>query len=151
MNPRLLKENYPQLLEGMIKTEIYLKKTGIDHKLLELIKYRVSQINGCAFCLDMHHKEALALGESEQRLHTLVSWRECPYFSDEEKTALNFAETLTHIDTGEITDSLFESLKQHFTDDQIAALTLAVSQINGWNRINRTFGSIPGTYKLQTK
>lgn len=134
--------------EGLLKSEFYLKKSPIDHKLLELIKYRVSQINGCAFCLDMHHKEALALGETEQRLHSVSAWRECPYYSEKERAALAFAEALTHVSQRDIDDELYESLTRVFSKEEIADLTLGIAQINSWNRINRAFLTVPGNYKV---
>jgi AhpD family alkylhydroperoxidase len=136
------------LLDGLFKTEMYLKKSGIDLKLQELIKYRVSQINGCAYCLDMHHKEALALGESEQRLYSLAAWTECPYYSDKERAALAYAEAVTNLRHHSITDTLFNELSQHFTKAEIADLTLAIANINSWNRINISFRPVPGNYKV---
>lgn len=136
------------LLDGLFKTEMYLKKSGIDHKLQELIKYRVSQINGCAYCLDMHHKEALALGETEQRLHSLAAWRECPYYDEKERTALAYAEAVTNLHQHGITDSLFNELSQHFSKAEIADLTLAIANINSWNRLNISFRPVPGDYKV---
>jgi AhpD family alkylhydroperoxidase len=133
-------------MDGMLKTEIYLKKSGLDPKMLELIKTRVSQINGCAFCLDMHYKDAIHLGESELRLSTLAGWRECPYYSEKEKTVLALAEALTlhpHVE-----DSLFETLSRLFSRAEIADLVLAISQINSWNRLNIAFRSTPGNYQV---
>lgn len=132
------------LLDGLIKTEVYLKKSGFDQQLIELIKYRVSQINKCGYCLDMHHTEAIALGESETRLHTLMSYKECPFFKEDEKTALAFAEALTG--RGEIDDELYHQVKSFFSVEQIAILTIVISQINSWNRINKVFGAVPGSY-----
>jgi AhpD family alkylhydroperoxidase len=136
------------LLDGMMKTDMYFKKSTLDHKLLELIKYRVSQINGCAFCLDMHHKEAIALGETEQRLHSLAAWRECPYYSEAERAVLAFAEALTFAHQQDVTDAIFEALTQFFSKAEIADLTLAIAQINSWNRLNKAFRTIPGNYKV---
>lgn len=136
------------LLDGLFKTEMYLKKSGIDLKLQELIKYRVSQINGCAYCLDMHHKEAIALGENEQRLHSLAAWRECPYYSAKERVTLAYAEAVTNLHQHSITDTLFNELSQHFTKAEIADLTLAIANINSWNRLNISFRPVPGDYKV---
>src|SRR5689334_7791864 len=108
------------LFDGLFKTEMYLKKCGLDHKLLELIKCRVSQINGCAYCLDMHHKDATAMGESEQRLYSLPAWKECPYYSEPERAALAYAEAVTNLHQHGISDELFETLSQHFTKAEIA-------------------------------
>lgn len=149
MAARILMNQIPKgLLDGLVKTELYVKKSGLDLKLTTLIKYRVSQINGCAYCLDMHHKEAIESGESELRLHTVIAWRECPYFTEAEKAALHFAESLTLIPQREIDDALFNELEGFYTKEQIALLTLAITQINSWNRINILFGSVPGNYQV---
>jgi AhpD family alkylhydroperoxidase len=136
------------ILDGLFKTEMYLHKSGLDLKLLELIKYRVSQINGCAYCLDMHHKEAIALGETEQRLYSVSAWRECPYYTDKERAVLAYAEAVTNLHQHGITDELFENLSQHFSKAEIADLTLAVANINSWNRLNISFRTVPGGYKV---
>ena len=135
-------------LDGLMKTNYYLKSTSVDPKLLELVNYRVSQINGCAYCLDMHHKDAIHLGESELRLHSLVAWRECPYYSEKEKAVFAFAEALTYASTNEVDDSTFNALAKFFTKAEIADLTLAITQINSWNRINKAFRPVPGNYKV---
>jgi AhpD family alkylhydroperoxidase len=136
------------LWDGLIKTDMYLKRSGLDHKLLELVKYRVSQINGCAFCLDMHHKEATHLGETELRLHSLAAWREAPYYSDAERAALAFAEALTFANQQDVSDTLYNELSNCFSKAAIADLTVAIAQINSWNRINKAFRTIPGQYKV---
>ncbi len=147
MNTRIDLHQMPKgLLEGLIKTELYLKKSGLDLKLIELVKYRVSQINKCGYCLDMHHQEALALGESELRLHTLIAYKECPYFEDHEKLALEFAENLTLTSETEVDDRLYARLKKYYPEEQIFMLTLVITQINAWNRINKTVGAVPGSY-----
>lgn len=138
------------LLDGLVKTEFFIKKTGMDLRLIELIKYRVSQINGCAYCLDMHHREALQLGESELRLHTVIAWKECPYFTGKERAALHLAEALTKAQPLHVSDELYNELLQHFTPEEIAVLTVAIATINSWNRLNITFGSVPTTYAEQT-
>jgi AhpD family alkylhydroperoxidase len=134
-------------MDGLMKTEFYLKKSGIDLKLQELIKYRVSQINSCGYCLDMHHKEAIGLGETQLRLHSLAAWRECPYYTDQERAALAFAEALTNANSQHISDDVFNKLAAFFSKAEIADLTLAITQINTWNRINKAFGTIPGNYQ----
>lgn len=147
MNTRIDLSQMPKgLLDGIIKTELYIKRSGFDLKLIELLKYRISQMNKCGYCLDMHHKEALALGESELRLHTLIAYKECPYFEDYEKAALEFAENLTLAHQKEIDDRLYDLLQQHFSIEQISILTLVITQINAWNRINKTIGAVPGSY-----
>ena len=131
-----------------MKTEFYFKKSGADLKLLELMKYRISQINGCAYCLDAHHKESIHMGETEQRLHSLAVWRECPYYTDRERAALAFAEALTNTSREEVNDELFTTLEGLFTKAEIADLTVAIAQINAWNRINKAFRTTPGNYKV---
>jgi AhpD family alkylhydroperoxidase len=136
------------LFDGLFKTEMYLKKSGIDPKLQELIKCRVSQINGCAYCLDMHHKDASALGENEQRLYSLPAWKECPYYTEKERAALAYAEAVTNLHQQGITDTLFETLAQHFTKAEIADLTMAIANINSWNRLNIAWRTTPGNYRV---
>jgi AhpD family alkylhydroperoxidase len=134
--------------DGMFKIESYLKKSGIDHKLAELIKYRVSQINGCAYCLDMHHKEALALGETEQRLHGLAAWRDTPYYNEQERLTLAFAEAITNVNKEEPDESLFEALSAFYSRADLANLAMVVASINSWNRINKVLVPVPGNYKV---
>lgn len=124
------------LMDGLLKTDMYLKKSGLDLKLLELMKYRGSQINRCAYCLDMHYKEAKAKGETDRRIHSLAAWRETPYYGEKERSVLSFAESLTLVNKYEIDGTVFEAPSQFFSKAQIADLTIDVSQINTWNRIN---------------
>ncbi|HEY9259839.1 carboxymuconolactone decarboxylase family protein [Chitinophaga sp.] len=135
------------LFDGLLKTEFYFKKSGADLKLLELMKYRISQINGCAYCLDVHHKESIHMGETEQRLHSLITWRECPYYSDKERAALAFAEALTNTSREEVSDELYTTLSDLFSKAEIADLTVVIAQINAWNRINKAFRTTPGNHK----
>ena len=135
-------------IDGMMKSEAYLKRSTVDHKLLELIKYRVSQINGCAYCLDMHHKEATHLGESELRLHSLAAWRECPFYDGKERAALAFAEAMTQTQPYVLSDEVFDSLAAFYSKAEVADITLTVTQINAWNRLNRAFRPVPGNYNV---
>ncbi|MFL5746813.1 MAG: carboxymuconolactone decarboxylase family protein [Niastella sp.] len=135
------------LLDGLFKIGMYLKQSGLDHKLQELIKTRASQINGCAYCLDMHWKDAIAIGETEQRLYSLSAWRECPYYTDAERAALAYTEAVTKIPQTEVTDEVFNELSKHFDKAQIADITMAILAINSWNRLNVAFRTIPGGYK----
>jgi AhpD family alkylhydroperoxidase len=147
MTPRIaLQNHWKGLMDGMMATERYLKGSTIDQKLLVLMQHRVSQINGCGYCLDMHHKDAIHLGETELRLHTLPAWKEAPYFTDKERAVLAYAEALTG--EIEVDDTTFDALKEFFTDTEIAELTVAVAQINSWNRINIAFRSVPGNYRV---
>lgn len=135
------------LLDGLFKIGMYLKQSGLDHKLQELIKTRASQINGCAYCLDMHWKDAIALGETEQRLYSLPAWKECPYYTDAERAALAYTEAVTQIPQTDVSDEVFNELSKHFDKAQIADITMAILAINSWNRLNVAFRTIPGGYK----
>jgi len=134
--------------DGMFKIESYLKKSGIDHKLAELIKYRASQINGCAYCLDMHHKEAVAMGETEQRLHGLAAWRDTPYYNEQERLTLAFAEAITNVNREEPDEALFEALSAFYSKADLANLAMVVASINSWNRINKVRVPVAGNYQV---
>lgn len=136
----------PEAYKAMLGVQKVVDKSPVDHKLLELIKIRASQINGCAHCLDMHTKDAIALGENEQRLHVLAAWREAPFYSDKEKAALAWCESLTNISSQGVPDNLFDELKKYFTTEEIVELTLAIVAINGWNRLAVGFRSEVGNY-----
>jgi AhpD family alkylhydroperoxidase len=123
---------------------------GLERGLLELIKIRASQINGCAFCLDMHTIDARAHGEREQRIYALSAWREAPFFSARERAALAWTEAVTHIATAHPSDAAFAAAKEQFDEAELAALTLAIVAINGWNRIAITSGAVAGTYRPAT-
>lgn len=123
----------------------YLKKSSIEKQLLELVDFRVSQINSCAYCLDMHAKEARAIGETEQRLYGLSAWREAPYYTQREIAALAWAEALTACN---VPDTIYNEVKKEFSDDEMIDLTLAITAINTWNRINLAFPNTPGTYRV---
>jgi len=135
------------LLDGLFKIEMYLGKSGLDHKLKELIKMRTSQINGCAYCLDMHWKDAIAMGETEQRLYSLPAWKECPYYTEAERAVLAYTEAVTKIPQTDVTDEVYNELSKHFDKAQIADITMAILAINSWNRLNVAFRTTPGGYK----
>lgn len=122
-----------------------LKKSSIGHTIIELVDFRVSQINACAFCLDMHSKDARANGETEQRLYGLSAWRETPYYTDRERAALAWAEAVT---ATHITDEVYQEAAAHFTEIEMIELTLLVTNINTWNRLNIAFPNAVGTYKV---
>ena len=126
---------------------IYLSKSPVEQSLLNLIYYRVSQINGCAFCLDMHSKDLRAKGETEQRLCVLNAWRETPFYSDRERAALAWAESLTKIAGGQVPDEIYSDLQEQFSEAEIIDLTLAITTINSYNRINIAFRPKVGTYQ----
>ncbi|MBO9205368.1 MULTISPECIES: carboxymuconolactone decarboxylase family protein [Niastella] len=138
----------PGVYNAVKQGQNYVDSCGLDYKLLELIRVRVSQINSCAYCLDMHYKEAIHAGESPIRLISVSAWRETNYYSPLEQAALAFAETLTHMPAEESSDAIHDELIKYFTKDEIANLTMAIVQINSWNRLVRSFGLVSGLYKV---
>jgi AhpD family alkylhydroperoxidase len=145
---RISFKEVPGVYNALKQGQNYVDSCGLDLTLLELIRLRVSQINSCAYCLDMHYKEAIQAGESPLRLISVSAWRETNYYSPKEQTALAFAETLTHMPAEENSDSIHEELNKYFTKEEIANLTMAIVQINSWNRLVRSFGPVPGLYKV---
>src|ERR1700728_2720777 len=136
MEPRIHFEKHaPEALRALYALERHLSASSLGEGLLHLIKMRASQINGCAYCLDMHTKDARAAGETEQRLYTLSTWRETPFFSERERAALAWTEAVTNISEAEIGDPLYDEVRRSFPEKEIVDLTLAVVLINGWNRI----------------
>jgi AhpD family alkylhydroperoxidase len=141
----------PDAYKAMQGIETYVRRSGLEHSLLELVKTRVSQVNGCAHCLDMHTKEARAAGETEQRLYLLPAWREAPFYSDRERAALVWAEALTQISTNDVPDELYAEVRRHFDEKALVDLTLAIIGINGWNRLAVPFRSETGSYQPNDK
>ncbi len=141
----------PRGLAALRQLEEYLHECGLPAPLLHLIKTRASQINGCAYCLDMHTKDARAVGETEQRLYTLPAWRETPFFSERERAALAYTEALTLIAGHPDTDARVEDLRRHFSDKEIVDLTLAITAINSWNRLAIAFHAPVGSYQPRIK
>jgi AhpD family alkylhydroperoxidase len=137
----------PDGYKAMSALESYVRQSGLEHALLELVKTRASQINGCAFCLDMHTKDARAAGETEQRLYTLSAWQETPFFSDRERAALTWTEAVTRVADTHVPDDVFELVREQFTEKELADLTLAIVTINGWNRLAVAFRKVPGSYQ----
>ena len=131
----------------MLALEQYTRNCGLERSLIELIKMRASQINGCAFCLDMHSKDARAAGETEQRLYALNAWRETPFFSDRERAALTWTEAVTRVSESHVPDETYEAVRQHFSEKELVDLTLAIVTINGWNRLAISFRAVPGSYQ----
>ena len=123
-----------------------MKSAKLDRNLVELVNMRVSQINGCAYCLDMHSKDARAAGETEQRLYGLNAWRETPYYSARERAALEWTEALTLVATSHASDDVYERVREQFSEDELVHLSLAIVAINGWNRLNIAAGTVPGGY-----
>jgi AhpD family alkylhydroperoxidase len=133
--------------EAMLGLEKYLHQCGLDGKLLDLLKLRVSQINGCAYCIDMHWKDLRALGETEQRLYGLDAWQESPYYTDRERAALAWAEAVTNIKETHAPDDVYKEARAQFNEKEMADLTLAISTINAWNRLAISARSVPGLYQ----
>lgn len=146
LNPR---DAAPAAMNAMIQLHAYVRECGPEHRLLELVKLRASQINGCAWCMDMHTKELRAAGESEQRLYLLSAWRECPFYCDREQAALAWTEALTVLDRGDVPDEVYLQAREQFSEEELVNLTLAVVAINGANRINVAFRAVPGGYKVR--
>lgn len=136
----------PDGLKGMLMLERAVHKSPLEPELLELVKMRASQLNGCAFCLDMHSKDARARGEDEQRLHVLAAWREAPFYSDRERAALAWCEAITLVGESGAPDSAYDPLVELFSEEEIAALTYAIVAINGWNRLAIGLRSPVGDY-----
>ena len=150
MSSRVDITKYADALKAMYGLDRIARERGVERKLLHLIKTRVSQINGCAYCVDMHTKDARAEGETEQRLYGLTAWRETPFYTPRERAALEWAETLTRIASSHVPDEFYARTREHFTEGELVGLTLAVIAINGWNRIAIPFRAEPGSYQPGT-
>lgn len=137
---------FPNGLEAMINFQKAVNKNRLDRKLIMLILTRVSQINGCAHCLDMHTKDAIAIGEDPRRLHVLAAWRGAPFYSEKERAALAWAEAVTLVSQTGVPDDVYAQVMQHFSPEEIMELTFVVIAINGWNRINIATRSNVGDY-----
>ena len=133
--------------QAMFGLEAYIRHSGLEHTLIELVKTRASQINGCAYCIDMHTKDARAGGETEQRLYGLMAWRETPFYSERERAALEWTEALTLISQNNVPDELYERVRKQFTEAELINLSLAIVAINGWNRLAIPFRAVPGSYE----
>jgi len=137
----------PEALKAMLELEKYVATSGLESSLYELVKIRISQINKCAYCLDMHTKIARKDGESEQRIYMLNSWQETSFYTDRERAALKWAESLTLISEKEINDALYQSVLLHFNEKEMVALSMVIVTINSWNRLSVGFGTVPGSYE----
>lgn len=142
---------FPEGVHALLELERAIKSSGLEPSLLELIKTRASQLNGCAYCIDMHTKDARAAGETEQRLYALSAWEETPFFTPRERAALAWTEAITNIQQGHAPDAVYEEARRHFSEQELARLTFAIGQINFWNRLAIGFRVEPGTYQPQTK
>lgn len=146
---RISFQNIPEgLYNGLYQMGGYLETKGLDKKLLMLMDYHVSQLNGCAFCLDMHFKEALEEGESTVRLSILAAWKDTEVFSEKERAVLNYAEAVTLLAENEIGDEVFRMMQNQFSQEEITAWTLAIVRINGWNRFMKAFKTKAGDYHV---
>ncbi|HVB57487.1 MAG TPA: carboxymuconolactone decarboxylase family protein [Candidatus Acidoferrales bacterium] len=152
MEPRIdYRKAAPGAISAMLGLENYVRSSGLDPALLELVKLRASQINGCAYCVDMHTKDARAGGESEQRLYASVVWRETPFFTERERAALAWTDAVTQVSHEHVPDEVYEFAHRHFNDKELVDLTFAIIAINGWNRLAISFRAVPGTYQPKSK
>jgi AhpD family alkylhydroperoxidase len=136
----------PGVIQAMLGLERQVRQAGFDDKLLDLVRMRASQLNGCSYCLDMHSKDARAAGETEQRLYGLDAWRETPYYSARERAALEWTEALTLVAETHAPNDVYERVREQFSEDELVHLSLANVAINGWNRLNIAAGTVPGGY-----
>jgi AhpD family alkylhydroperoxidase len=148
MQERIAQKHVPQdAMKAMYGMEAYVRASGLEKPLLELVKLRASQINGCAYCIDMHTKDARAGGETEQRLYLLDAWREAPFYTDRERAALEWTEAVTLVASTHVPDDVYERVRTQFDEEELAKLTFAVVTINSWNRLAISFRMVPGSYK----
>jgi AhpD family alkylhydroperoxidase len=147
MKARIDASHDPKFLRPLFALQGAMDHAGLDEKLLNLVHMRASQLNGCAYCLDMHSKDARAAGETEQRLYGLDAWRETPYFSDRERAALEWTEALTLVSMTHVPDAAWEAVRAQFSEEEIKALTMSIAMINTWNRLNVAFRTVPGDYQ----
>src|SRR5689334_21891293 len=151
MHPRIDQSKAsPGAMNAMLGLERYVRQSGLPENLVHLVRLRVSQINGCAYCLDMHSKDLRAAGETEQRLYLLDAWRESPMYTDRERAALEWAEAVTLITQGHVPDEVYERVRAQFSEEELINLTMAVVAINSWNRLNIALRTVPGTYRPAT-
>jgi AhpD family alkylhydroperoxidase len=141
----------PRGEDAMRALHTFVRNCGLDHSLLELVKLRASQINGCAHCIDMHTKELRADGESEQRLYLLSAWRDAPFYSDRERAALAWTEAVTLVADTQVPDDVYEEARKQFTEEELVNLTLALVAINGANRLNIAFRTVAGSHQVQRR
>jgi len=152
MKPRIDFQKIPaEAAKGMYQLEHFIHHSGLDEPLVHLIKMRASQINGCAYCLDMHSKDARALGETEQRLYLLDAWEETPFYSERERAALALTDAVTKITEGHVPDAVWEHAKSQFSEQELIALLFTITTINAWNRLAITLRSEVGSYQPKSK
>jgi AhpD family alkylhydroperoxidase len=149
MEPRIeYGKRFPELRTAMWALEQFVHRSGLDPKLLELVKLRASLINGCAYCVDMHTKVARSLGETEQRLYEVSLWREAPFYTERERAALAWTEAVTLVSVDHVPDEAYEAARQQFSEKELVDLTAAIVVINGWNRLAVAFRTVPGTFQV---
>lgn len=141
----------PHALRGMMELERYIHDCGLEQNLIHMVKLRASQMNGCAYCIDMHWKDARALGESEQRLYGLDAWEESPYYSERERMALLWVESVTHITDGHAPDAVYDKVRAVFNEKEMVDLTILCTTINAWNRLAISMRAEPGLYQSRVK
>ena len=141
----------PQGEKAMMGLHMFVRNCGLDHDLLELVKLRASQLNGCAHCIDMHTKELRADGESEQKLYLLNAWRESPFYTDRERAALGWTEAVTLLPNSQVPDDVYDEARKAFSEEELVNLTLALVAINGANRLNIAFRTVPGSYEVRRR
>jgi len=152
MNARLdFRGASPEGENAMKALHMFVRNCGLDHALLELIKLRAAQINGCAHCIEMHTKELRADGESEQRLYLLNAWRESPFYTERERAALAWTEAVTLVAQTQVPDEVYEAVRRQFTEKELVDLTLAVVAITGANRLNFAFRTVPGSHQVRRR
>lgn len=137
----------PDAYSAMRGLEQYVRQSGLEHSLLELVKIRASYMNGCAYCIDMHSKDALAEGETVQRILSVPVWEETPFYTPRERAALAWTEAVTDLGHGGVADTVYDEARRHFTEAELVSLTMAIVAINGWNRFMVAFRTEPGTYQ----
>jgi AhpD family alkylhydroperoxidase len=141
----------PEGIRALSGLEGYIRSCGLEARLLDMVKTRASQLNRCAYCIDMHTKDARAAGETEQRLYALSAWQDTPFYTDRERAALAWTEAVTLVSQGSVPDGLYEEVRRHFSEKELVDLTLALVAINGWNRLGISFRTVPGTYHPRKK
>jgi AhpD family alkylhydroperoxidase len=149
LQPRIDLANHASAYAAMLGVEKYARESGLETSLLELVRLRASLLNGCAYCIDMHTKDARAAGETEQRLFALSAWRETPFFTARERAALEWTESVTEIGASHAPDDLYARVRANFTEAELVSLTMAIVAINGWNRLAVAFRMVPGTYRVK--
>jgi AhpD family alkylhydroperoxidase len=151
MTPRIDYRRFsPEALQAMLALEKHLAGCGLDHKFMHLLKLRASQMNGCAYCIDMHSIDARATGETEQRLYALDAWRETPFFDDRERAALAWMESVTLVAQSHVPDDVYDDARKHFSEQELIDLTYLAATINAWNRIAIATRAVPGRYKAKS-